>query len=165
MGACCVECDEKSFMFAFLVYCTFLKSPCINLVFDPAGLCVNKVFWVAASHERQEASPAPPLPAPAAATAAATAAKADCAERQCRKQHFSRKRSSSWQPTEQIRAAQQLTDEQMGQLVRQARHAPRLPAPKLHHQHAQAQARHPAAAAAAAVRRARKAPAAVTVVR
>jgi len=58
-------------MFAFLVYCTFLKSPCINLVFDPAGLCVNKVFWVAASHERQEASPAPPLPAPAAATAVA----------------------------------------------------------------------------------------------
>ena len=53
---------------------------------------------------------------------------------------------------EQIRAAQQLTDE----LMRQTRHAARPTVTKPHHQHVQAQARHPAAAAAA-VKRARRA--------
>ena len=41
---------------------------------------------------------------------------------------------------EQVRASQQLTDEQLGQLVRKTGHAPRLLVPKQHHQLVQAQA-------------------------
>ena len=53
---------------------------------------------------------------------------------------------------EQVRAYQQLTDEQLGQLVRAKQgHAPRLLVPKQHHL-VQAQALHATAAAAAAKR-------------
>ena len=48
---------------------------------------------------------------------------------------------------EQVRASQQLTDEQLGQLVRKTGHAPRLLVPKQHHQLVQAQAQHATAAA------------------
>ena len=64
---------------------------------------------------------------------------------------------------EQFRVAQQLTIEQMGQLVQQIRSRTKT-APKPHHQHVQVQAMHPAAAAAA-VRRARRDPAAVMITR
>ena len=47
----------------------------------------------------------------------------------------------------QVRASQQLTDEQLGQLVRKTGHAPRLLVPKQHHQLVQAQAQHATAAA------------------
>ena len=58
---------------------------------------------------------------------------------------------------EQVRAYQQLTDEQLGQLVRAKQgHAPRLLVPKQHHL-VQAQALHATAAAAAAAAAARRA--------
>jgi len=65
----------------------------------------------------------------------------------------------------QVRATQQLTGEQLGQLVRQARSCTKAARTQAHHQHAhaQAQAKQPAAAAAAAAaagaRKARTAPA------